>query len=211
MSNKFVVDADAWRFYEDGTESGSTAIDAQDTDITRDVNSDSQVHIRYRVQETGDGDIAGETTDDYTIEYRLNAGGSWIPITTTSNRVQVDTGSSLTDDGATTDRAVDGISAGAGSFFAGVQEEGDGEITDFQHEANNHTEHVWALLLVSADFTDADTVDFRLRLNGGAMDNSVVPRITASITADAVDEEWAGTLGQGQQEPTREPNEIVEY
>lgn len=27
----------------------------------------------------------------------------------------------------------------------------------------------------------------------------------------AVDEEWAGTQGQGQQEPIREPNEIVSY
>ncbi len=211
MSDKFEVDADAWRFYEDGTESGSSAIDAQDTSITRDVNSNSQVHIRYRVQEIGAGAIAGATTDDYIIEYRLNGGGSWVGITTTSNRVQVDTGSALTDDGATTDRATEGISAGSGSFFAGVQEEGDGEITDFQHQADNHTEHVWALLFVADDFTDADTIDFRMRINGGAMDNSVVPRITASKSVSDPSQEWAGTEGKGTQEPVREKNEIVSY
>lgn len=181
MSDKFVVDFDKFRFYEDGTESGSSAIEAEDTNLTgRDVSSDSQVHLRCRVQEIGAGIVAGETTDDYTLEYRLNGGGSWIPITTTSNRVQCDPSSSLTDDGATTNRSTDGITDGSGSFFAGIQEEGDGEITDFQHEADNFTEHVFALLLVSADFTNSDFVDFRLRLNGGAMDNSVTPRITVS-------------------------------
>lgn len=184
MANKFIVDADAFRFYEDDgspSESASTPIDAQDVNVTRNLVADNQLHLRYRVQEIGAGSVPGETTDDYTIEFRINEGGSWIPVTTSSSRVRVDLNSLLTDGGATTDRSTDGISAGSGSFFAGEQEEGDGEITDFQHEADNYTEHVWGLELVSLDWSGGDFVDLRMRLNGGAMDNSVTPRITAFV------------------------------
>ena len=62
MSNKFVPSLAAFRLYEDGTESGSSPIEAQDTDTTgRDVNSDSQVHLRVLIDETGAGSIAGAT------------------------------------------------------------------------------------------------------------------------------------------------------
>lgn len=185
MSNKFVVDFDAFRFYEDdGSESASTPIENQDINVTNwNVSSDSQLHLRYRVQETGGGSIAGDAADDYTIQYRVNGAGGWTTVTASSARVQADTGSQLTDGAATTDRATNGISAGSGSFFAGVQEEGDGEITDFQHEADNHTEHVWALNLPSADWTGGDFVDFRAQLNGGNVDNAVTPRITSAVAA----------------------------
>lgn len=186
--DEFVPDANAWRFYEDGSESGSSPVEAEDTNIAaRDVNSDSQVHIRYRVEEVGAGSISGEATDDYVLQYRLNGGGSWIVITTITNRVQMDASSSLTEDGATTNRATNGISDGAGSFVAGIQKEDDAEVTNYQLTANNFTEHVWALLLVSADFTDADFAEFRLTLNGGnpGMTNSVMPRITVDKAAAA--------------------------
>ncbi len=38
-----------------------------------------------------------------------------------------------------------------------------------------------------------------------------IHQTTYFFAADATDLEFAGTLGMGQQEPTREPNEIVEY
>ena len=185
MSNKFVPNFAAFRLYEDGTESGSTPIEAQDTDTTaRDLSSDSEVHLRVRIDETGDGSIAGETTDDWKLSYRLNGGGAWVDITTTSNRVQVSTVSSLTDGNATTDRSTNGISAGTGSFFAGIQvATTDNEITNFQHEADNHTEHVFALTLVSADMTDADALTFRVELNGSPINSGVTPSITVSVTS----------------------------
>ena len=187
----FDVDADAFRFYEDDgspSESASTALAAQDTNITVDVSSDVQLHLRYRVQEVGGGSIAGATTDDYDLQYRVNGGGGWTSITASSSRVQTDTASELSDGSATTDRSTDGISAGSGSFFVGEQEDGDSAITDFQHEADNYTEHVWALDLISADWSSSDFVDFRMRLNAGnpGMDNSVTPRITsAAFNPDA--------------------------
>lgn len=63
----------SYRYYEDGTETGSTAIDAQDTNITRDVNSDSNLQLRVRLQETNG--TAGDSTDDYQLQYELNDSG----------------------------------------------------------------------------------------------------------------------------------------
>ncbi len=183
MTSAFIPGAAAFRFYEDGTESGSSAIAAQDVNLTaRDVNSDSQVHLRYRLDEVGSGNVDGATTDDYALEFERNGTGGFSAVTTSSSFVQVDTGSTLSDGSATTDRATEGISAGIGAFLAGEQEDGNGEITDHQLLGNQHTEHVWALLLISANLVDTDFLDFRVTLNGGGpgMTNSITPRITVS-------------------------------
>lgn len=63
----------AYRYYEDGVEASSTAIDAQDTNITRDVNSDSNLQLRVRLQHSTSGD--GDSTDDYQLQYELNDSG----------------------------------------------------------------------------------------------------------------------------------------
>lgn len=179
----FSPDANAFRFYEnDGSpsESASTPIAAQDVNITgRNVDSDSPLHLRYRVEEVGAGSVDGAATDDYQLQFR-KGGGGFSDVTTTSSDVQVHTTSALTDVDPTTNRSTDGISDGAGSFVVGEQEEGDGEITDHQLTGDNFTEHVWAVNLISADLLDSDVLQFRLALNGGnpGMDNSAVPQIT---------------------------------
>jgi hypothetical protein len=175
----FDVDADAHRFYGDGTESGSTALAAENADHTITVDTNQQVQVRWRVQEIGAGTLAGATTDDYDIEFQINGGGWTVPTGATTG-VQVDTGSALTDGGATTQR----LANGSGSFFAGEQESGNAEVTDFQHQADNWTEHVYAVLLIAADLNDGDTVDFRMTLNGGnaGMDNTATPTLTIDKT-----------------------------
>jgi hypothetical protein len=168
----------AFRFYEDGTESGASAAAAQDTNVTRENSSNNQVQLRVRIDETGAGDIDGATTDDYQLQYRLNGGGSWFNITGATSRVQADSGSTLSDGSASTNRSTDGISDGAGTFVAGEQEAGDGEIEDHQLTGNDFTEHVFGLLLIAADNSDGDYMEYRLRYNGGVMPNNVVPRTT---------------------------------
>ncbi len=185
MSDKFVVTCAAFRFYEDGSESGSSPVADQDTNVTgRNVDSDSQIHLRLRHDETGAGSIDGATTDDYALQYRLNGGGGWQSLTTSTEFVQADSASTLVDGVASTNRATNGISDGGGSFIAGKQEETNG-IIDYQLTANNFTEHVFALLLISADLADGDFVEFRCQLNGGnpGMTNTFVPRITVTKTA----------------------------
>ena len=185
LSAEFVPTFAAFRLYEDGTESGSSPIEAQDTDTTgRDVNSDSQVQLRVRIDETGSGD--GATSDDWRLEYRLNGGGSWIIITGASAAIQSDPGSSLSDGSLTTDRSTNGISAGPGSFVAGEQEHGDGQLLDRQLTADNHTEHVWGILLISSALSNNDALTFRVTLNGSNITAGVVPSITVSKTAAGV-------------------------
>jgi hypothetical protein len=67
------ISQDAFRFYEDGTESGSTATDTQGTNISRDLTSgNSSLHLRLRLQESGA--VAGATTDDWQLQYSKNSG-----------------------------------------------------------------------------------------------------------------------------------------
>ena len=182
----FAPDVSHFRFYEDGTESGSVPAAAEDTNVSnRDVSAgDSQIHIRLMVDELGAGSIPGAATDDYDLEFNINAVG-WVIPTGATTGIQLDTASSLTDAAATTNRTTDGLTNGAGTFIAGEQCDANAQVTDFLHSADNYTEHVWALLLVSADLNNGDSIDFRLSYNGGnpGMDNTQVPNVTILKTA----------------------------
>lgn len=185
MSDKFVITFRAFRFYNDGSESGSSPLADQDVNVTGfNVDSNNQFHLRISLEETGSGDIGGATTDDYGVQKRFNGAGGWETITASTSIIRTDTNSDLTDTDPTTNRAT-GITDGAGSFFAGIQEEGDSEITDFEHIFNDFTEHVLAFEAVSADLANADFCDFRVILNGSIVTNSVVPRITFTKTGGA--------------------------
>jgi hypothetical protein len=184
--DEFAPDITHFRFYEDGTEAGSSPAAGEDVNVTgRGVDSDSQIQLRLLMDELGAGDIGGNAIDDYDLQYRVNGGGSWITPTGATNRVRMDSGSFLTDGGATTNRGTDGLTDGAGSFVASEQMVSDAELANFELTANNFTEMVWGLLLVSADFSDGDFIEFRLRYNAGnpGMDNTQVPRITVTKTA----------------------------
>ncbi len=79
----------AFRFYDDDgspSESASTALAAQDTDITVDAaEADDVVHLRLRVDETNAGN--GKTTDDWQLQSKLNA-GSWQDVNGGSTNVR---------------------------------------------------------------------------------------------------------------------------
>ena len=173
----FAVDVDAYRIYARGTENGSNALAAEDTVATRASNNwlDEQIAVRYRLQETGG--VSGAATDDYKLQYRLNA-GSWTDVTGASSVVQafVNAILSANDGDATTQR----LTAGTGSYIAGIVEESDGEVSNFQLTANNHTELVFGLRIQPGDVVDTDVIQFRLLLNGGTtgITNSVTPQVT---------------------------------
>ena len=178
----FTPDADAFAFYENGTESGAALMysegEAKDVMRNHTVTADKPFHLRWRVQETTGG--AGATTDDYGLRYRKN-GGAWTAVTASSSNVQAAAGG-LTDGDATTDR----LSAGTGSFVAGEQEEVNGVVEDSQLTASNYTNHVFSLTLVEADLASGDVLEFQLTLNAGTpgMTNTVTPRL--QVTDGAV-------------------------
>jgi hypothetical protein len=181
MSDKFVATLQNYRWYEDGTESASTVLENENIAHDRTMDADSQVQLRVMIEETGAGSISGATTDDWTIEYRLNGAGGWTAITTATSLIKIDTGASLTDAAATTNRSTDGVSDGSGTFVAGEQVGGsgaDGEVTDFQLTADNFTEFVYGFVLVYDDLADNDSLTFRIALNGSNITSTNTPTIT---------------------------------
>jgi hypothetical protein len=63
----FTTNQNTFGFYADGTESGSTALAAQATDIIRNITTDpAAFQLRCRIQETG-GAAGGVSSDDYTL------------------------------------------------------------------------------------------------------------------------------------------------
>lgn len=174
MANVFAVTQRAFRFYEDGAESTSTAIAAENVNITRLVLSNSNLQLRIGLQESGSGSGSGATTDDYQLQYSKD-GGAYTNITTTSSNVKGFDSASLTDANTTTQR----LSSGSGSFVAGEISE-DGLVDDRQLTANNFTEMLYSLTIVAADVAEGTTLDFRTLLNGATMTYSVTPRLTVT-------------------------------
>jgi hypothetical protein len=73
------VSQTAFRFYADGTESGSSALAAQNTNYTADVSSgDFNLGLRARLQETAGA--KGLSSDDYQLQYELNDSGTYYNI-----------------------------------------------------------------------------------------------------------------------------------
>jgi len=66
-------------FYADGTESGSTALAAEDTNITRPTLTTTQV----RLQASTTGDL---TSNAFQLEWKLSSDNWWTKATTTANR-----------------------------------------------------------------------------------------------------------------------------
>jgi len=184
VSNVFGITARAFRFYEDGTEAGSTAIAAENTNITRDVAAgNSALQLRYGVQESGSGSASGATTDDYQLQVSKNA-GAYANVAAASSNVRAFPTANLTDAAATTQR----LSAGSGAFIAGEIDEADGIVTDWQLTANNFSELLYSVELVAADLAHNDTLDFRVLRNGAVFNTySVTPRVTANKFSQNLD------------------------
>jgi hypothetical protein len=178
--NSFTPEFDEFRFYEnDGSpsESTSTPLAAEGTDIIIDLGGgDVAFQLRVRVQETGS--LGGAFDDDWSLQYQVNGSGGFTDITGSSTRCNSNTSGVLSDGSPTTNRGTDGISDGTGSFVAGEQESSGAVIENSELTADNFTEHVWALDLIAADTSPGDFLDFRMRVNGGAMSNVVVPRVS---------------------------------
>ena len=71
----------AYRFYAEGSESGSTALAAQDTAPTVDTSGgDVPLQLRLRVQEGNVGLV--RATDDFALQWEKNASGTWANVVT---------------------------------------------------------------------------------------------------------------------------------
>ena len=165
----------AYRFYDEaGTESGSTALAAQDTAITADLNAGvGYGQLRVRLQSTTA--VAVPATDDFTLQWEKNASGSWTNIP--GGAVLGYDAAGLTEAQATTNR----LTGGTGSFVAGKVAE-DGVVDNLGWTANNYTELVFSLRISGATLANADVLRFRVVRNGATtgMTYTATPTINVS-------------------------------
>lgn len=161
----FTVVFNAFRFYAEGTESGSTALANENASLQDNV-ADFAFQLRVLLQETAGKN--GSSSDAYQLQYRKN-GGTWTNVTTTSSNVKAYNSGDLTDGSSTTKR----LSAGNGSFVAGKVSE-TGSLTHAL-TANNHTEHVYSLQFVESDLVVDDSLEFRILFNSETFTYNVTP------------------------------------
>lgn len=180
--NAYTPSVTHYRWYADGTEAGSSVLEDEDTAHTLVLTgSDATVHLRMLLRESG-GDTGQANNTTIQLRYSKNAGGA-TNVTAASTNVQAaGTGSGLTDDGATTNRAT-GLTDPTGTFIAGVQEEGDGSfLTATEVSPGDFTEYVFAINIVDADVANGDSFTFDFTESGAAPTFDVTPTLTISKT-----------------------------
>ena len=150
----------AYRWYDEGTESGAVALANQDTAVIGDItNGDATGTLRIRLQSTTATAIPA--TDDWQLQYEKNASGSWINVSAVTTNVSTYDSPNLTNAAATSNR----LTGGTGSFVAGKVSE-DSLMDDLGWGGNNFTELVYALKVKAADLAASDTLRFRVLRNG---------------------------------------------
>ena len=178
------IETDGWRFYADGTETGSVAEANENTDVTLEVATVYQV--RWAVSETGS---AVWTTQDLQLEYNLNSAG-WNDVNATSSVVQSAAGG-LVEADDTTDRIT-----GQGSFQASeCQDETDGLTAGTDRVDTEYINAVWSFQILAADVVDTDTIQLRITddVLGWTAENQALPTITVNEAA-AIDHVAVGAL-----------------
>jgi hypothetical protein len=168
----------AYRWYwDDGTESGATALTTQDTAPTVLVDSNIGYVLRVRLQLTTSA--VSFPSDDWQLQVDKNASGSWVSITTGSANAFSYNSANLTDAAATTSR----LTGGTGTFQAGKVSE-TGVVTDLGWSGSNYTELLFPVTLKASDVAHNDVLRFRVLRNGATteMTYTVTPTVTVAKT-----------------------------
>lgn len=179
----FTPSQNAFQFFADGTEAGSTALAAQGSAPTIQLATDFNFQLRIRFQENGGKN--GGVTDDWQLQYN-KGGAGWVSITASSAVIKGFNSASLADADPTTQR----LTSGSGSFVAGAISE-DGLVDNIRLTSSNFQEDLWSLTLVFADIVDGDSIQFRALINGATMTYNDTPSLTVRVpvtlnTFDAV-------------------------
>ena len=168
-----------FRFYnDDATEDVSTALAAQNTNITASIaGGDALPVIRVSAQETGGTTMAA---GNWRLRYSKN-GAAYVAITTTSAFIQIANSPNLVNATTPTERLV----GGTGTFNGRVVNNANVAIVGLP--ANAHNELVFPLRVLQSTNADGDTFDIQVQyaaadLAGGY---AVTPRITVSSGTSA--------------------------
>lgn len=168
-----------YRVYADGTESGSSPSANEDAapTVAAQFGADSAIiHLRVLISNAlaaGDGTAS-------VCQLQAANGGAFQDVTATSSIVKAADSGSLTNDGATTNRATNGLTDPALAFQAGVVSE-DGALSH-QLGASSFTEYLYSIQIVGNDVANNDSLTFRVLNDGGTFTHNVTPTITVSQT-----------------------------
>jgi hypothetical protein len=171
----------SYAFYrDDGGEAAATIIGAADTQqVLATGNAGSGVfnfHLRIGIYNNGTN--AGASTDDWQLQYQINAGG-WTNITA-ATPIRGRVSSNLTDAAATTQRlaSVSGKTWGAGEISNNTS----GLVTDYALAASGFTELLYSLQAVTSALAENDTVEFRVLRNGAIITSYLIyPTLSISL------------------------------
>jgi len=184
----------AYGFYNDGTETGSTALAGVNTAPTIDVTQgDVNTQLRMRLQSTTTTLVPA--TDDWCLQWEKNANGTWTDVDAVTTTARAYDSAYLTNAAATTNR----LGAGTGTFVAGKVAE-DGFTDDVGWSANNYTELLYTVKLIQADLTNGDVLRFRILRNDAISDTmtySSTPTINVTRTLPAVTQAGYRFFDQG--------------
>ena len=153
----------AFRFRDDdGSETGATWLDTENVAPSGfDVTNDHQIRLRIAIQEIAGG---AENNVDLTLQYRLN-GGTWTNVSGSADTVTYVTSSFVANGIATTDQ----LTAPTGAFVVGTFVSISGSTARSSFAGNDHTENEYSLILISADLSGGDVLDFRTLATGAVL------------------------------------------
>ena len=156
MAGTFTLDQDRFRIRnDDGSETTATWKAALDTNASLEV--DTNWRIRFTTQETGGAD----GTPVAQLQYNL-AGAGWNNVTDASSVVRASASPNVADGAATTAQLGTPAPADPTDFVAGSFDEVNGAGASMSLMADKFTEHEYCFQILSADVTDAQTIQLRL-------------------------------------------------
>lgn len=190
MTNLFGVSQSHYQFQEeDGGQGAATLLGTEDTALSRNVASNSDIQLRIQCLEVGSGNIQGATNATWQLRRSIN-GGAFANVTTSSTGVRVNTSSQLVDGSTTTNRLTQPVGS---SPQTGQQDDQDGAVVHTL-PGNSHAEHVFGLTAVAADLNHGDVVTFELLYNGALFTTTQNGAYSVTPTLNIVKrKELAGT------------------
>jgi len=153
-SGSGTYDQDSFRARNDnGNETTSTWTAAADTNWTQMV--DKNFRVRFLVQETAGVADSGKT---FQLEYNRNGGG-WNDVTGSSSVIKAAATSNVTDGTDTTQQLGSGTYVSTNAGF----DEADGQVGSMDFAGNDEVELEFSLQIVSADVSNGDTIQLRVK------------------------------------------------
>lgn len=168
-----------FQFYEDGTESGASAIGSQGANLVRTTANPFMIRIEATV--TGMAANLGGV-----LRAQKNGAGGYVAVPATGGvGIRAFDSSNIVDDAVTTERLT-----GPNTFVAGRYDDLATATSNvsIDNSPAEDSEFLFSVELINADINDTDFFDLRLYNGTNALDTyTVTPRVTVDKPASALE------------------------